>query len=50
MWLLLELDRPELSNDSLVIFTDMDEIPNGEVMAAMKHCQWRTRENRRSEI
>ena len=50
MWQLLELDRPDLSDDTVVIFTDMDEIPKGEVMAAMKHCQWRTKESRRSEI
>ena len=31
--------RPDLPDDSLVIFTDLDEIPNAETMMAMKHCQ-----------
>eukprot|EP00435_Cladocopium_sp_Y103_P025465 s312_g6.t1 len=41
LWTMLERDRPNLTDDAIVIFTDLDEIPNGELMMAMKHCEWK---------
>ncbi|CAK9028088.1 unnamed protein product [Durusdinium trenchii] len=42
LWQLLQSERPNLTNETLVIFSDLDEIPNGEQMLAMKHCEWKT--------
>ncbi|CAE7583317.1 argF, partial [Symbiodinium pilosum] len=39
LWELLQQERPDLSDEALMIFTDLDEIPNAEVMLALKSCQ-----------
>jgi len=41
LWKMLQRDRPNLTDDTIVIFSDLDEIPNGEMMMAMKHCEWK---------
>ncbi|CAK9004164.1 unnamed protein product [Durusdinium trenchii] len=46
LWSLLELDQPHLPDETLIIFTDMDEIPNGELMLAMKYCEWKNMQSK----
>eukprot|EP00434_Breviolum_minutum_P002895 symbB.v1.2.002545.t1/scaffold103.1/size331058/10 len=41
LWKLLHQDRPNLPENTFVIFSDLDEIPNREVMLTMKHCEWK---------
>lgn len=37
----LEQERPNLTDSALVLLTDLDEIPNGKVLHALKHCELR---------
>ena len=30
-----------MPDHAMIIFSDLDEIPNGEMMLAMKHCEWK---------
>ena len=46
LWQLLDEDRPDLPENAMVIFSDLDEIPSREVMMAMKHCEWKRPEDR----
>lgn len=38
---MLDKERPDLPDHAMIIFSDLDEIPNGEMMLAMKHCEWK---------
>lgn len=40
IWTQLTVKRPELPDDTQVIFTDLDEIPHGAAIQSLKHCEW----------
>lgn len=39
VWQLLLKTRPDITNETLTIFTDLDEIPRGETISLIKHCE-----------
>eukprot|EP00928_Gymnodinium_smaydae_P049476 TRINITY_DN33209_c0_g1_i1.p1 TRINITY_DN33209_c0_g1~~TRINITY_DN33209_c0_g1_i1.p1 ORF type:complete len:606 (+),score=80.93 TRINITY_DN33209_c0_g1_i1:53-1870(+) len=39
IWRLLFAARPDLQGDTLIIFTDLDEIPRANAMFSLRHCE-----------
>lgn len=40
IWKMLLEARPDLPDDTLMIHTDIDEVPDADAMWAAKHCEW----------
>lgn len=50
VWDFLVERLPDLGEDALVIHTDLDEIPSGPAMAALKQCEWKPTKVRSAHI